>query len=269
MSRLSSTIDGWRSFDSFAAEGLISGLDPRTIILSALCTVIAMTGAGKGEVMILLPLTAFPLTLLVLADIPFMWLVKRILPVLPFALMIGLLNPWLEQGTVTLPGGAEISTGWFTLASITLRALISAATALLLIASVGLLNISRGLAGLKVPALFITQLQMLFRYFFVIGEEFQRMERAWRLRSGSRRGRMPLKLAAQLLQNLFLRSLARAGRIHNAMLARGFTGEVPAGAPLHWRLRDTVWLAGWAGFALLCRSNLPLLLGTLLTGQPQ
>jgi cobalt/nickel transport system permease protein len=70
-------------------------------------------------------------------------------------------------------------------------------------------------------------------------------------------------LAGQLL----LRAFDRADRIHGAMLARGFDGEVRTLRAMHWTRRDSLFVAGWGALLLLVRSvDLPQWLGTLLLG---
>ena len=79
----------------------------------------------------------------------------------------------------------------------------------------------------------VTQLLLLYRYIFVLGDEARRMAQARRLRSFGRRG-MGWRVYGQMLGQLLLRTFARAQRIYLAMKARGFDGNVRIARRLHF-----------------------------------
>ena len=65
----------------------------------------------------------------------------------------------------------------------------------------------------------------------------------------------PLKVWGTLVGQLLIRTFERAELISRAMLARGFTGRIPADifeSPA-WKMRDTVFLAAWCSVLLLLR----------------
>ncbi|MFN3286805.1 MAG: energy-coupling factor transporter transmembrane component T, partial [bacterium] len=73
---------------------------------------------------------------------------------------------------------------------------------------------------------------------------------------------------APLAGHLLLRAFERAQRIHRAMLARGFDGELRSLRELRWTGRDTAFVLGWGAFFVLARAvDLPLLLGRLAVGR--
>lgn len=265
MSFLSDTLVGWRQIDDFvAADNGITRLDARAKILSALCVLIAVAGSHRYAVTALLPLFAYPLVLLIGGGIPLMWLLKRVAVVLPFAILIGLLNPWLDNTVWVTPWEATVSAGWLSFISIILRAILTAAIALLLLATTGMVGLSVGLRQLGVPAVLTTQLMMLYRYFFVIGEQLNRMHQAYRLRNLSDK-RMPLSLAKRLLIVLFDRSMSRSVRVYQAMLLRGFDGTFSLSQPPRWQRRDSYWLIAWLIVAVSCYFiDIPQLMGGLL-----
>ena len=91
------------------------------------------------------------------------------------------------------------------------------------------------------------------------------MGTAYRLRADARR--LDLRLYASLTGQLLLRAYDRAQRVHQAMLARGFDGEVRTLNGLRWQQADTLFVGGWlAYFALARQVDLPLALGRLLVG---
>ncbi len=114
--------------------------------------------------------------------------------------------------------------------------------------------------------MFTVQLLFMHRYLFVLAAEALRMSRAQQLRAVSGR-RMGLTLYAALTGPLLLRAVDRARRVHQAMLARGFDGELRLARPMHWQRRDSLFVAGWCAAFLVARLvDLPLALGRLATG---
>jgi cobalt/nickel transport system permease protein len=114
---------------------------------------------------------------------------------------------------------------------------------------------------LGVPAVLTTQLMFLHRYTQVQAGELGRMNLARELRSGSTTT-MPLAVYGALLGHLLLRTLDRAQRIHQAMLSRGFDGQLPMRRPQSWRTVDTLFVAVClVTFLLLRATDFTTLLG--------
>jgi cobalt/nickel transport system permease protein len=183
----------------------------------------------------------------------------------PFALMVGAFNPWIDTAPMVQLGTLSVSSGWVSYASLMLRFGLTVSAALLLVATTGMRELAAALGALGVPREFTAQLLFLHRYSFVVGEEARRMATAARLRSAGR----GLRLGAwsALAGHLLLRAYERARRIHQAMLARGYAGELPPGQPLAWRARDTGFVLGWLAVFAWWRWGEPAAgLGRLLTG---
>ena len=116
------------------------------------------------------------------------------------------------------------------------------------------------------PDVLVTQLLLLFRYIFVLGDEAGRMGQARRLRSFGRRG-MGWRVYGQMLGQLLLRTFARAQRIYLAMKARGFDGEIRVARQLHFGAADLAFTLAWsAAFVLFRLVDVPLAVGHLVTG---
>ena len=105
------------------------------------------------------------------------------------------------------------------------RFFLTISAALVLIGTTSFNGVCMGLERLGMPDVLATQLLFLYRYIFVLGEETMRMSRARASRSFGRRG-MGIRVYSQILGHLLLRTYARAQRVYQAMLARGFDGHV-------------------------------------------
>lgn len=244
----------------------IHRVDPRAKVLTTLIFIVCVVSFGKYDVLGLLPYVLFPVVLATAGDVPLGFLGRLLLVVSPFALFVGVFNPLLDRQVVAEIGDVGISGGWVSYASIVLRFLLTTSAALVLTATTSFNGICLALQKLRVPEVFVTQLLLLFRYIFVLGDEARRLGQARRLRSFGRRG-MGLRVYGQMLGQLLLRTVARAQRLHLAMKSRGFDGQIRMARQLHWRAADLVFVVGWSAAFIVCRFvDVTVLLGRLFTG---
>jgi cobalt/nickel transport system permease protein len=203
----------------------IHRLDPRAKVVTALLFIVYVVSFDKYEISRLLPFFLFPAFLIGVADLPFLYLLRKLAIISPFVLVIGIFNPFLDREIILHLGPLQISGGWISFVSILLRFLLTVGAALLLIATTGFPAICMALEKLGAPRIFAVQLLMLYRYIFVLIEEAIRMLRAYALRATSDK-KVRYHIFKQILGNLLLRTIDRAQRIHLAMLSRAFTGEI-------------------------------------------
>lgn len=193
---------------------------PPLVKLSAAVTVI-LTG-------LLIPADAWPvfgvLGCLVftghsIAAVPVRYLARRVLLFLPF---VGLMS-------ISLPLSQGFTRGWDLMLVILLRGLLAFLTSLWLIQVMPFPQLLKTLRRLRVPVVVIAILAFMERYIFVIWDELDTLRSAWRLRSfGSGSIWFRWKSLSQMLGMLLIRCLNRAEKIHWAMVARGWNGE------MHW-----------------------------------
>lgn len=264
MARLDHALQTLRALDDVAAGARNRGQpDPRALLLGALACIVTAVSFERHTVAALLPLALFPLALAIRAQLPWRLIKRTLMLAAPLVLMVGLFNPLLERETALLLGGVPVSAGWLSFVSILLRAAVAVSTTLALVASTGMPVLCNAMTRLHVPQALSLQLWLLYRYLFVLGAEASRMDTARQLRAGAQ-PRPSLATWCALLGQLLLRSVDRAQRLHQAMLARGFTGSLPSPA-LRWRMADSVFLAGWCSYFIAVRMlDLPTLLGQAL-----
>lgn len=241
-------------------------LDPRAKLLTTVIFIVTVVSYDKYAIAALLPYMLFPLSLVIVADLPAGYLARKLLLVAPFAFFIGLFNPLLDHRVVLQLGDLTVTGGWVSFISIMLRFTLTISAALILIATTSFHGICYALERFYAPRVFVLQLLFLYRYLFVLIDQGIRLVRARSLRSFRGRG-LGLKSFAPLIGQLLLRTMDRAQRIHLAMLCRGFTGEIHLGRPLKIGVPEVTYTLGWSCLFLLFRFvNLPQVIGTWATG---
>jgi cobalt/nickel transport system permease protein len=240
-------------------------IDPRVKVVVTLVYLVCVVSFHRYDVLGLIPFVFFPVVLASAADLPMRLLGKRLLQAAPFAVMVGAFNPWFDQAVLGQVGSLTITGGWVSYLSIILRFLLTTSAALVLIATTSMNDVCLAIQRMGVPDVLANQLLFLYRYIFVLAEEVLRLGRARSLRSFDGKG-MGWRVYSQILGSLLLRTLARATRIYEAMLSRGFTGTLHTMHHLKLRRSDLFFAAGWCVAFLLFRFyNVLLLVGGLVT----
>ncbi|WP_199433305.1 cobalt ECF transporter T component CbiQ [Qaidamihabitans albus] len=162
------------------------------------------------------------------AGVPVGWFARRAVIEIPFVLFAVLL-PFVGGGPRTDVLGVSVSVegslaGWNIVAKGTLGVLIS----LTLAATTHPRDLLAGLRRLRVPPLVTTIASLMLRYVEVIVAEARRMRLARLCRGDDSRFLWQAAAVARGIGVLFLRSYERGERVHLAMLARGWTGTMPA-----------------------------------------
>lgn len=268
MASIGGAVKDLRQLDLMATGDTgVHRLEARAKVLVTLAFILAVVSVNKYELAALFPFFFYPAVLMALADLPARHIARKIMVVLPFALMVGMFNPIFDQTALVRLGPLGISGGWLSCASILVRSTLTVGAALILVATTGFPAICQALDQLGLPRIFTVQLLFLYRYLFLLTEEGGRTARARELRAFGGKG-LGLSSYGSLLSQLLLRTWLRAERIHLAMLARGFTGEFHPRRTTKFGIREFLFLAGWSGLFLLFRLfNVSQLLGAIVTGE--
>lgn len=158
-------------------------------------------------------------------------MLARLSPVVPF-LALGALTPLVSGGA-----RSSVDLGWFSVsvspdgawagAAIAAKALLGGAATSMLAATTPIPDIVRSLTRLRVPAVMVAIFAFMLRYLDVLAGELGRMRRAMVARCHDPRWLWQVRPVAASVGTLFVRSYERGERVHQAMLARGFTGTMP------------------------------------------
>jgi cobalt/nickel transport system permease protein len=144
-----------------------------------------------------------------LSRVPARFLVGRLLLLEPFVAGVAVL-------TLFQPHGLAVAS------AVVLRSTLCLATKILLTSTTRFSDLLLVLRRLRMPALLLTTIALMYRYLFVLIEEAERMQRARTSRTLRTRRVAEWRSTAALAGQLFLRSTERAERIYAAMCARGW-----------------------------------------------
>ena len=154
-------------------------------------------------VALLLVLTAL------LSRLPLFFLLKRLLVLSPFVLGVAVVNAFQPAGHAN----------WLPVA---VKSMLCLLTVILVSNTTPFSRILRVLKSVRVPALLVTTIALMYRYLFVLVNEAERMRRARASRTFTRGRRFQWHSLATVVGQLFIRASERAERIYDAMCARGW-----------------------------------------------
>jgi len=249
-------------------HSLVHQLDARIklVLVVAFILTTALIPSAAWPVYILLASLAFAAELLTELGLGFF--LKRALLAVPFVLAaLPVLFTIPGPALLTLPFGLVITGPVLArFISVAVKSWLSVQMAILLAATTRFPEILMAMRSLRLPKLLVAIIGLMWRYLFVMVEEALRLMHARQARSGinpalfngaagkpagkvggsiSWRG----KVTGNMAGSLFIRSLERSDHIYNAMLARGYDGEI-RGMP-QTGLTSAAWATLIVGLGLL------------------
>jgi cobalt/nickel transport system permease protein len=180
------------------------------------------------------------LALVLAAKIDFIYLLKRSALSLPFLLAA---LPLMFQQSGALMASFHIGLlfinisreGFIHFISLGCKSWLSVSAAILLASTTSFPELLQAMRSMHIPQLLVAVFGLMWRYLYLMVEEADRLNRARVSRSGtypsarSRKGGSPLwraRVTGAMVGSLFIRSLERSERVYNAMLSRGYDGEI-------------------------------------------
>lgn len=221
-------------------DSLLHSLDARVKLPLVVTFILTIALLPWGAWPAYLIAASFILSAVILSGLGFKYVLSRAALAIPFvmaALPVIFTTPGQPVITI-LPDSWRLnitSPGLELFVSIAFKSWIAVQSAILLAATTPFPDLLIAMRALQMPRLLVAIFALMWRYLFVLGDEALRLIRARAARSGHAersglqaggslawRGR----IAGGMAGSLFIRSLERSDRIYNAMLARGYDGEV-------------------------------------------
>ncbi len=223
----------------------LHSLDPRVKILAflSLVVVVVLTPLTHPHRFLLYALLLVALVLL--SRVPPGFLLRRSAVVLPFVGLVAAGLPFLggSGGSYNLGPFHVTRSALLIFVNVLLKAWFSVMAMGLLVSTTPFTRLLRGFQSLGLPALFTTLLSFMYRYLYLLTDEFERMamardSRAWRM------GRLErMRITGNMVGAAFLRSYERGERVYLAMRARGFDGRIRVMRELRMGRSDALFLS--------------------------
>ena len=242
-------------------ESSVHRLEPRVKVILTVTFIVSNALLPDGAWLAFGVVWSFILAINVLAHLGLGFSLKRSFIALPFALaaissIFTIHGTPLAEWHLLMWTLIPTDAGLLRFFSILIRSWLSVQVAILLVAVTTFPDLIHALEHLRVPKILTTIIAFLYRYLFVLTDEVLRLLRARQSRSAAAPGQRSggsiawrAKVAGHMTGQLFLRSYERSDRIYNAMLARGYQGQIRTLHPHTLTRRD--WLIGALSILLI------------------
>jgi cobalt/nickel transport system permease protein len=210
-----------------SGDSIIHRLDPRVKIVIAFFFSVVVAVANRFLVLNLALILSVCIVLL--ARVPAKELFRRLVPVNGFVLFLWIFLPFTVQGEPLFLIGPLVGTrqGVLYAAEISIKSNAIVIVLIALVASTSIYTLGHAMHELRVPKKIVYLFYFTYRYIHVIHREYLRLVHAVKIRGFSPGTNMhTYKTIAYLVGMLLVRSSDRAERVKDAMLCRGFRGQL-------------------------------------------
>ena len=218
---------------------------------------------NKYNVTGLVTMVIYPVALFSLSGISFGHSIKKLRIILPFVILMGILNPFFDREPRFMLYGLTITNGMVSGLTLFIKGILTVLASYLLIATTRIESICYAFNILHVPEILVTQILLTYRYITVLLSEANHIFEAYSLRAPFQKG-IHHKVWGSLIGQLLFRSIDRATALYDSMVLRGYNGNFKHSQLPKARWQDFAYLISCGAiFAVLRYTSLTSLIGNL------
>lgn len=206
-------------------------IDIRVKLIVAIVTIFFIVSVDKTSYNIFCFYFILAIITTILFKPSFLKFIKRLFKLFLIPFFLSVFIPFAGKGSILYEINLNIikihitDNGLITFYSVLIKSFLSLFLLCALITSTDEREIFWGLRKLYVPKIVVSIIFLMYRYLFLIKDEFEIGKRAINSRMFKKSGFIANKKTAYLIGNLFIRTFTRAENIFMAMQSRGFDGS--------------------------------------------
>ena len=272
------TLDGIFGFfqetlvsDSYSKrKGLLQSLDPRVKLISILALVVAV--CLTKDIRVLAAIYLLMLIFVVLSRIEVIFFIKRVwlfIPIFSGLIMLPMifnvfysgdslitlatLGSGAHLGPISLPESISITRqGIIFAATFTFRVAVSVSAVVLLFLTTRQEELFKALRSVGIPKIYVLTIDMCYRYIFLFMDVIRDLHMAKKSRTiRSMSTFEEQKWVGGRIGYMLVKSLDMSEKVHQAMLSRGFDGDIKIMNKFRMRPRDYCALVCVLSFSVL------------------
>jgi cobalt/nickel transport system permease protein len=222
-------------------DSFICHLDPRVKI--AVVFLFSIVVATARQFQVLTAALVLGVFIVLMTQIPFMELGRRLIPVNLLVLFLWLFLPFTFKGEPLFFMGplAVTREGVLYAAGISVKSNAMMLMLIALVASTPIFTLGHALRALGIPSKIVHLFFFTYRYIHVMHREYVRLKNSMKMRGFIPKNSLhTYKTLAYMVGMLLVRSFDRAQRVYNAMLCRGFNGNLYSLSKFSLNTKDIV-----------------------------
>ena len=208
-----------------------ASLQIRDKLIIALVNIVLIVSVEKGSYTILALFAVFAVIVMALFKPDYSRLPKRVALVFLYPLFASVFIPFANEGKMLASMDLRLFTitmtdnGLATFYTVLIKSFLSILVISSLVLSTDEKQLFHGLRKIRVPAIMVSIIFLMYRYIFLIKEESRTGQMAINTRIFKKSPHAVNKKLTFLMGNMLIKSFDRAENIYKSMESRGFTGE--------------------------------------------
>ncbi|WP_408070853.1 cobalt ECF transporter T component CbiQ [Butyrivibrio sp. JL13D10] len=202
----------------------MNDLHPLGKLLISVLYIFTVVSFGKYEIAPLILMSVYPIFGFILGELSLRTGIYRMRLILPLVIFVGILNPFFDKEILFYIGECGITGGVISMLTLMMKGFYAVLAAYILIATTSIEKLCQALRIIHVPRIIVIVILLIERYFYIMGEEADRIVTAYKLRAPKQKG-IHYSAWGTLVGMWLIRSMDRAGIVYESMLLRGFKGD--------------------------------------------
>lgn len=262
MTKLGQTVKSIHTVDDADRKYIGKGaIAPISRFLVAVFFILAVISFNKYDLAGLAGMVIYILIQCIWYELSVREMVKRILPVLFLAIVLGIANPFLDREEYLsiqfiFNKNLTITYGMLSMATLIIKVVFCVMATYILVIHTGIRQICYVLRMLHLPREIVLVLLLMHRYLIVLLKETERMQQAYKLRAPGQKG-LHIRAWGSFVGLLLIRSIDRAGEVYESMKLRGFHGEIQVSGCVFDKKASITYVALW-GICILAFRIFPV-----------
>lgn len=199
-------------------------LHPLGKLFVSVLYIFTVVSVGKYDLSRLILLAIYPVFGFVIGELSLRQGIYRMRLILPLVIFVGIFNPFFDREILLTLNGIGISGGMISMITLMIKGIFSVLAVYILIATTSIEEICYALRCIHVPKIIVIVILLIDRYFYIMGQEADRIFNAYRLRAPKQKG-IHYSAWGTLVGMWLIRCMDRAEIVYESMLLRGFKGD--------------------------------------------
>ncbi|SEL50625.1 MULTISPECIES: cobalt ECF transporter T component CbiQ [unclassified Butyrivibrio] len=230
----------------------MNDLHPLGKLLISVMYIFTVVSFDKYALAPLILMAVYPAFGFIVGELSLRMGIYRMRLILPLVLFVGILNPFFDRDILFYVGEIGISGGVISMITLMLKGFYAVLAAYILIATTSIEKLCHALRLIHVPKIIVIVILLIERYFFIMGEEADRIATAYKLRAPRQKG-IHYSAWGTLVGMWLIRSMDRAGVVYESMLLRGFKGDFDM-EEIKARPFDIIYTIAWIAIFVFIRN---------------
>jgi len=229
-----------------SGNSLVHLADPRLKFFMMVSYILVLVVIPQDAKRYFIPLSFVPVILALTSGISFLHFLSKLAKIYPMIFFITFLLPFFpsdHEAGFKLGIFKFYRSGLDKFLLINVKSVLAVFMSIILTTTTEFNRLLKGMEKFHIPRIIILILSFMYRFIFLLIDEVERMLMAYNARYIHLPFFTRLKVFAQQIGVLFIRTYERSERVYQAMDARGFSGKIYTISDLNWKQRDSLLLA--------------------------